>query len=423
MRLVYRSTAFVFVSTVLTLATAAGVTTQAQTPGPQQHWVGSWASSQQIPEPQNALPAATLTDATLREIVHLSIGGPTLRIRLSNAFGTEPLRIASVHIARPVSAASDAIDPASDRELTFSGRPDVTIPAGAVYFSDPVAYTVAPLSNLAISLYLPSPPAQQSSHPGSRATSYVAHGDLVSAATLPNPQKVDHWFQISGVDVLSADPAAAIVALGDSITDGHASTTNGNDRWTDVLAERLQANASTRDIGVLNEGIGGNHILTDGLGPNALARLNRDVLAQTGVRWLIVFEGVNDLGGLSREGDVSAAQHTDLVQRILAAYGQIIERAHAHGIEVIGATITPYVGSDYYHPGPRSEADRESINAWIRTPGHFDAVLDLDKVMRDPAHPNHLLPAYDSGDHLHPGPVGYHAMGSSIPLTLFTANR
>ena len=419
MRLVYRGTAFVFAATLLALATAASVTTQAQTPASQQHWVGSWASSQQIPEPQNALPPAALTDATLREIVHLSIGGPTLRVRLSNVFGTEPLHIASVHVARPVSAASDAIDPGSDRELTFSGHPDVTIPAGAVYFSDPVSYAVAPLSNLAISLYLPSPPAQQTSHPGSRATSYVAHGDLVSAATFPNPQKVDHWFQISGVDVLSTAPASAIVALGDSITDGHASTTNGNDRWTDVLAERLQANASTRNIGVLKEGIGGNHILTDGLGPNALARFNRDVLAQTGVRWLIVFEGVNDLGGLAREGDVPLAQHTDLVQRILAAYGQIIERAHAHGIEVIGATITPYIGSDYYHPSPRNEADREAINTWIRTPGHFDAVLDLDKVMRDPAHPNHLLPAYDSGDHLHPGPIGYHAMGSSIPLTLF----
>jgi lysophospholipase L1-like esterase len=287
-----------------------------------------------------------------------------------------------------------------------------------VYFSDPIRYTVAPLSNLAVSLYLPSPPAQQTSHPGSRATSYVVHGDLVSAATLPDAQKVDHWFQLSGVDVLSSAHSAAVVALGDSITDGHASTTNGNDRWTDVLAQRLQANASTRGISVLNEGIGGNHLLIDGLGPNALARFNRDVLAQTRVRWLIVFEGVNDLGGLSREGVVPTAQHSDLVQRILASYGQIIERAHAHGIRVIGATITPYVGSDYYHPGPQNEADREAINKWIRAPGHFDAVLDLDKVMRDPAHPDRLLPAYDSGDHLHPGPAGYRAMGSAIPLTL-----
>jgi lysophospholipase L1-like esterase len=244
------------------------------------------------------------------------------------------------------------------------------------------------------------------------------HGDLVSAATLPDAQKVDHWFQLSGVDVLSSAHSAAVVALGDSITDGHASTTNGNDRWTDVLAQRLQANASTRGISVLNEGIGGNHLLIDGLGPNALARFNRDVLAQTRVRWLIVFEGVNDLGGLSREGVVPTAQHSDLVQRILASYGQIIERAHAHGIRVIGATITPYVGSDYYHPGPQNEADREAINKWIRAPGHFDAVLDLDKVMRDPAHPDRLLPAYDSGDHLHPGPAGYRAMGSAIPLTL-----
>jgi lysophospholipase L1-like esterase len=418
MRLVHQNPVFAFACAIFAFAATSSVTTLAQTPAQNQAWVGSWASAQQIPEPQNALPPAKLTDATLREIVHLSVGGSSLRIRLSNAFGTEPLHLASVHIARPVSPASDAIKPGSDRELKFSGRPDVSIPAGAVYFSDPIRYTVAPLSNLAVSLYLPSPPAQQTSHPGSRATSYVVHGDLVSAATLPDAQKVDHWFQLSGVDVLSSAHSAAVVALGDSITDGHASTTNGNDRWTDVLAQRLQANASTRGISVLNEGIGGNHLLIDGLGPNALARFNRDVLAQTRVRWLIVFEGVNDLGGLSREGVVPTAQHSDLVQRILASYGQIIERAHAHGIRVIGATITPYVGSDYYHPGPQNEADREAINKWIRAPGHFDAVLDLDKVMRDPAHPDRLLPAYDSGDHLHPGPAGYRAMGSAIPLTL-----
>jgi lysophospholipase L1-like esterase len=373
---------------------------------------------------------AELTDATVREIVHLSVGGDTLRVRLSNVFGTEPLHIASVHIARPLSASASAIDPGSDRALTFSGQHDVTIPAGAVYISDPIAYPVAPLSNLAVSFYLPAPPAQQTGHPGSRATSYVAHGDLVSASELSGAQTVDHWYQLSGVDVTAdvaaSAQAAAVVALGDSITDGHASTTNGNDRWTDVLAQRLQGSAATHDIGVLNEGIGGNHLLTDGLGPNALARMNRDVLTQTGVAWVIVFEGVNDLGGLAREHDANEAEHqkqaSELAQRILGAYSQIVTRAHARGLRVIGATITPYVGSDYYHPGPIDEAAREAVNAWIRTPGHFDAVLDFDKVMRDPAHPDRLLPAYDSGDHLHPGPAGYKAMGSSIPLGLFASS-
>jgi lysophospholipase L1-like esterase len=210
-----------------------------------------------------------------------------------------------------------------------------------------------------------------------------------------------------------------VVVLGDSITDGHGSTTNGNDRWTDVLAERLQGSATTRDIGVLNEGIGGNHLLTDGLGPNALARFDRDVLAQTGVHWLIVFEGVNDLGDLTRKGEVPAAEHTLLVQRMLGAYQQIITRAHAHGVRVIGATITPYMGSDYYHPSPTNEADRQTVNAWIRAPGHFDAVLDFDKVMRDPHQPDRLRPAYDCGDHLHPSPAGHRAMGEAVPLSLF----
>ena len=391
----------------------------AQDAPPTVHWVGTWASSQQIPEPANALPPEELRDATLRQIVHLSVGGSELRVHLSNAFGTAPLHIDSVHIARPVSPSSDQIDVTTDRALTFSGSSDVVIPAGAEYISDPVEYPVAALSNLAISFHLDEPPARQTGHPGSRATSYVVHGNLVSAATLPNPMKVDHWYQIAGVDVTAPADAVSIVALGDSITDGHATTTNGNDRWTDVLAERLQGSAATNWIGVLNEGIGGNHLLLDGLGPNALARFNRDVLVQTGVRYVIIFEGVNDLGGLTRLGEVPTAEHEALVAHILAAYRQMILRAHAHGIEIIGATITPYAGSDYYHPTARDELDRNTVNAWIRAPGNFDAVIDFDKVMRDPNHPDRLLPRYDSGDHLHPSPAGYRAMANAIPLSLF----
>ena len=184
----------------------------------------------------------------------------------------------------------------------------------------------------------------------------------------------------------AAPDAASIVALGDSITDGHGATTNGNDRWTDVLASRLQSSPATRNIGVSNQGIGGNHLLTDGLGPNVLARFDRDVLAPAGVRWVIVFEGVNDLGGLARNGEVPPAEHAAMVDRVLAAYQQIIARAHAHGLRIYGATITPYVGSTYYHPGPLSEADRQAVNAWIRAAGHFDAVIDFDAVRaRSPA--------------------------------------
>ena len=382
-------------------------------------WVGSWAASQQIPEPQNAVAPEDLRDATLRQIVHLSVGGPVLRVHLSNAFGTAPLHFASVHIARPVSAGAAKIDPASDKALSFSGSSDVIIPAGAEFISDPVDYPVAAGSNLAVTLHLDAPPAQETGHPGSRATSYLVHGDQVSAVDLPDAKKVDHWYLLGGVDVMGPSNGVAIVILGDSITDGHGATTNGNDRWTDVLAQRLQGSPATRSLGVLNQGIGGNNLLTDGLGPNALARVDRDVLAQTGVRYLIVLEGVNDLGGLARHGEVSPAEHSALVHRIEEAYQQIVLRAHAHGIKVIGATILPYTGSDFYHPGPSSEADRQAVNQWIRTPGHFDEIVDFDKIARDPAHPERLLPEYDSGDHLHPSPAGYSAMGGAVPLSIF----
>ena len=382
-------------------------------------WVGSWAASQQIPEPQNTLVSEDLRNATLRQVVHLSIGGPVLRVHLSNAFGTAPLHFTSVHIARPVSAGVAKIDPSSDKALTFSGSSDVIVPAGAEFISDPIDYPVAAGSNLAVTLHLDAPPAQETGHPGSRATSYLVHGDQVSAADLPDAKKVDHWYLLGGVDVMGPSNGVAIVILGDSITDGHGATTNGNDRWTDVLAQRLQGSPATRSLGVLNQGIGGNNLLTDGLGPNALARVDRDVLAQTGVRYLIVLEGVNDLGGLARHGEVSPAEHSALVHRIEEAYQQIVLRAHAHGIKVIGATILPYTGSDFYHPGPSSEADRQAVNQWIRTPGHFDEIVDFDKIARDPAHPERLLPEYDSGDHLHPSPAGYSAMGGAVPLSIF----
>lgn len=390
----------------------------AASPAPQ-IWVATWTTSQQIPEPQNELPLEDLRDATVRQIVHLSIGGYGLRVHISNAFGTEPLRFTSVHIARPLSTSSPAIDPATDRPLTFAGKFDVVVPPGAEFVSDAVILEVPPLSDLAVTFHLDSPPSRESSHPGSRATTYYVHGDATSAATLTEPKHVDHWFQISEIDVQAATEAGTIVILGDSITDGHGATTNGNDRWTDVLAARLQASPQTRNIGVSNQGIGGNHLLTDGLGPNALSRFDRDVLAPAGVRWLIVFEGVNDLGGLARTAEVPPADHAALVERVLAAYRQIIDRAHAHRLRVLGATITPYVGSDYYHPSPTSEADRQAVNQWIRTPGHFDAVLDFDATTRDPAHPDQLLSTYDSGDHLHPSPAGYKAIADAIPLTVF----
>lgn len=247
------------VLTAFALAIAPSPGAGAQQPA--LNWVGSWAASQQLPEPQNSLPPELLNDATLRQIVHLSVGGTVLRIHLSNAFGFLPLRLTSVHIARPLSPATSAIDPATDKPVSFSGKLNVIIPAGSEFISDPIEIPVAPLSDLAVSIHYDLPPAEQTGHPGSRATSYLVHGDAVSAADLPGARTFDHWYQLAAVDVAAQPGAAAIVTLGDSITDGHGATTNGNDRWTDVLAQRLQADSRTKNIGILNQGIGGNHLL------------------------------------------------------------------------------------------------------------------------------------------------------------------
>jgi lysophospholipase L1-like esterase len=386
------------------------------------NWVGSWATSEQSPysaAAKDSIDPALLTDATVRQIVHLSVGGTAVRWRLSNAFGTKALTIDSVYLANAVSPGAATIDPASSRAVTFSGKTAVSIPPGAEFVSDVVPMAVAPLGDLAISFHLDGAPSIQTLHQGSRANSYFVHGQHGGDADLPDAKKVTQWVQLAAVDVTAGPGAFAVAVLGDSITDGHGATTDGNDRWTDVLARRLQAGVGTRQIAVLNEGIGGNHLLTDGLGVNALARLDRDVLAQSGVRYVFVLEGINDLGGLSRQTDVLPEQHVALVANMIAAYEQIILRAHAHGLIVIGATLTPYVGGDYYHPAEANEDDRQKVNAWIRTPGHFDAVVDFDAVVRDPAHPTKMLPAADSGDHLHPGPAGYRMMGEAVPLTLF----
>jgi lysophospholipase L1-like esterase len=382
-------------------------------------WVGAWASAQQIPEERNALPADALNDATLRQIVRLTLGGERLRVRISNAFGTTPLRVTATRVARPLSPGGASIDAATDRAVTFAGKAEVTVPAGAEYLSDPIAWPAAALSDLAVTIHVDKAPAVQTSHPGSRATSYVARGDKVSAADLPGALTVDHWFQLSGVEVEAGKAAGAIAILGDSITDGYGVKPNTNLRWPDALAARLQANPKTRGTAILNLGVGGGRVLLDGLGPNAAARFDRDVLMQSGVRWAIILEGVNDLGTLTRDAPVSDQEHAALVDRITTAYAQMVQKARARGVKMIGATIMPYGGSDYYHPDAANERDRQAINAWIRTPGNFDAVIDMDKIMRDPAQPNRLLPAYDSGDHLHPSMDGYRVMAKAVPLELF----
>lgn len=382
---------------------------------PDVRWTTAWWTSQLALDGANALPAADLTDATLRQVVRLQGAATRVRVRFSNRFGTAPLRIDGATIARAPDAASARIDAATLRPLRFGGATAVTIPAGADYWSDPVDLAAAAGTDLAISLYVAQPPAQQTGHPGSRATSYLVHGDHRSDGDLPGAKTVDHWFQIAGIEAV-APRARAIVAFGDSITDGYGVKPNTNARWTDALQRRLRAAPGMANVAVLNAGIGGNRLLNDGLGPNALARFDHDVIGQPGVTHLIVLEGVNDLGTLTREAPVAPEAHAALVARMIDAYRQIVARAHARGIKAIGATIMPYAGSAYYHPDAQNEADRQAVNRWIRTPGNFDAVIDLDAAMRDPADPRRLRKDYDSGDGLHPSVAGYAAMAAAVPL-------
>ena len=381
-------------------------------------WVGSWASAQMAPDANNSLSPQDYPNATLRQVVRLSLGGEQLRVRLSNAYGTQPLTITAARVAVSMALNTARIDPATNRPLTFSGAPTVTIPAGADAWSDPVALKVAPLTSLAISLHYPAAPSVQTGHPGSRATSYVLPGDHTAAADLPGAKTADRWFQIASIDVVPTQKTGAIVAFGDSITDGYGVQPNTNLRWTDGLIERLKA--AGKPIAVLNLGIGGNRVLADGLGPSGLSRFDRDVLGQSGVTHLIILEGVNDLGVLNRDKPADAQMNAWMAKDLIGAYARMAAKARAKGIKVIGATILPYSGSAYYHPPAEAEAARQTINAWIRAPGNFDAVIDWDAALRDPAKPTHLLPAYDN-DGLHPNMAGYKAMADAIPLSLFEA--
>jgi len=373
---------------------------------PDAHWVPTWGAAPQLTEPKNLPPAPGLAGGTLRQTVHLSIGGDRLRVRFSNAFGTGPVTIAAAAIAAP--GAPGAIQPDSSRPLTFGGKTAVTIAPGALAVSDPVDFAVRPLSDLTITTFFGEVSRDVTGHPGARCTSYLQPGDFVSAPSLSGAVTMEHWYLLAGVEVWAEHPAGVLAILGDSITDGRGSTTDLNRRWPDDLARRLQADARTAGIGVLNQGIGGNRLLHDGLGPAALARLDRDVLEQNNVRWLIVFEGVNDLGTAPRD------QGGEVARQIIGAYEEIIRRAHARQIRVYGATITP-LGKSFYD-SPAREANRAAVNQWIRTSGRFDGVIDFDAAARDPAEPTRLAPAVDSGDHLHLNDQGYEVLAGAVSL-------
>jgi len=370
-------------------------------------WVATWACGVQLTEPSNNPPPPGLSNNTLRQLVLASIGGGQLRLRLSNRYGDGPVIMRAVHVAR--STGGGAIDVATDRALTFSGKSEISIPVGRSVASDPFDLALDPLSGLAVTMAFGGTPPAITGHPGARATSYLMSGNQISLASVPpGTVTAPHWYYLAGLDLLADAQTASVAILGDSLTDGRGSTTDGNDRWPNGLSRRLRANAATSKLAVLNLGIGGNAVIAGGLGPPALQRFASDVLVQPGLRFLVILEGVNDIGGT---GDPAVAN------RLIAAYGQLIDLAHARGVRVYGSPILPFGGS--FYDTPAHQTARQTVNAWIRTSGRFDAVIDLDAAVRDPAAPNRLQAIYDVGDHLHLDPAGYQAMADAIDLTLF----
>lgn len=408
-----------------------------------QRWVGTWAAA-----PQFAIPARaqTFRNQTLRLVVHTSIGGKRVRVKLSNVFGDQPLAVGAAHVARRASGAD--IDPASDRVLTFGGRMSTTIPARSMAVSDPVELDVPALSDLAVSIFLPESTQATTTHTLAKQTNYVSDetGDSTAAARFPASKTIFSWPFLTGVDVAASPRAASVVAFGSSTTDGDGSTRDANRRWPDVLAERLQKEAGgNREIGVLNEGIIGNRLLSDfdsprqsggpfeevfkRLGPivgqAGLARFDRDVLSQAGVRYVVLALGINDI---LFPGSFIPASEEVSARSIIDGNRQLIARAHKNGIRVVETTIPPFEGAVFTNPTilfstPEHEKVRQEVNAWIRTSREFDAFVDLDAVVRDPARPARLLPAYDSGDHLHVNDAANVAQANAFPLKFFTPRR
>ncbi len=403
------------------------------------HWVATWAASPQsasfgFPRPKQdtgapkmeapapkpstqgnqpppfALPP-NINNQTVRMIVHTSIGGTRARVTVSNAYGSGPLTVGAAAIA--LRAKESSVIPESIRALTFSGNGAFSIPPGALAISDPVAIQVPQHGDLVISLFIAGAPTPPTVHLTGLHTTYISKpGDFTKAAEITDAATTQSWYSISSVDVLAPAKAAAIVAFGDSITDGATSTPDTDRSWPSRLAERLATNKATAKVAVVNQGISGNRLLADGAGVSALARFDRDVLAQPGVKWLIVLEGINDIGISTMMGETGVT-----AEDIIAAQKQMIDRAHLHGIKAIGGTLLPYGGAAYF--SEKGEAIRQAVNQWIRTGGAYDAVADFDAKLRDPQNPTQLNPAYYINDHLHPNDAGYKLMADTIDLSIF----
>jgi lysophospholipase L1-like esterase len=417
-----QSVAILSLGLLLASITAAAATPERKGDG-NEHWVGTWSTTLHSPELLPGLTNAGFNNQTLRQIVHISIGGQRVRLRLST-FGADALVVDAAHIA--LSAGDSSIVAGSDHALTFGGKTSIVIPPGAPVVSDPVELTVPDLANLAVSLFVSGATGPATWHFDSRQNSYISPpGDFTGTTVMPlDPQSppTESWFWLAGIDVVAPRRSGAIAALGDSITDGDQSSVDGNHRWTDELARRI-VQQDEHAMGMLNEGMDGNRLLHDVLGPNGLARFERDVLSQPGLAYVIVQLGNADIGtgwpgGLNPDQVVT-------VDQILQAYEQLIEAAHTRGVKIYGATLTPFEGA--FVPGtpfplysPENELKRRKVNQWIRTSGAFDAVIDFDRVLRNPNAPTRLLSKYDSGDHVHPNDDGYQAMADAVDLRLFT---
>ena len=375
-------------------------------------WVDAWSAV-----PDTAGPA--LNDQTVRQIVRISASGSEVRVRLSNLFGNAPVTLGPARIALHASGADTV--PGSDHALLFHGEPTVTIAKGESVLSDPVRLEVKALQNLAVSVYVPAAAQYHAStaHNAGLATAYITEsGDATAVAAYPRDEVSGMRFFLTDVEVSGPVAKAAVVTFGDSITDGAGSTQDANTRWPDYLAERLQAEPGLSAIAVANAGIGGNHILHDNYGPSALSRFDRDALDKPGVRWIILLEGINDIGGSGFAWD---AKDKVSSQQLIDGMKSLIARAHAKQVKIYGATLTPYGGSGWPYHSVAGEKTREELNDWIRHSGAFDGVVDFDQVIRDPANPKKMLPAYDSGDHLHPSSAGYKAMAQAVNLQWFRA--
>jgi lysophospholipase L1-like esterase len=388
-----------------------------------QRWIGSWATSPLRPDPvgitdQAVLSRTGFTDQTLRQIVYPHLSGTQFRVRLANTYGAGPLAIGQASIG--VQSQDAVVVPGSNRQLTFGGAHSIMIPAGAQVVSDPLAMSIEAARTLTISLYLPGPTGPITWHNTGRQTLYIASGNQASDETgseFEGYVNIPSWFVISGIDVVASSPdQAVVVTYGDSITDGTNSSQDANNRWPDYLARRLLARPNN-NLSVINQGIGGNRVLTDTpTHVNALARLDRDVLSQNGAKYVVLLEGINDIGQTC-QGNTNAS-----VEDLIAGYRQIIAQVHMQGLKIFGATMTPFRGATPANPLYFCEDGndkRQAINDWIRVGGEFDGVIDFDLATRDPADPQTFLAAFDSGDHLHPNDAGYEAMANAVDLSLF----